>query len=96
MGGGIGAEKVAHRDHLRFEEAVFLEEVLPLLSQIKNPIQKRESFDQAMSYFRVEKGELHDRLWRTVKQGHTGGEVEVKREIRRATAARIARMPECV
>ena len=66
-----------------------IEEVLPLLSMIKNPIQKRESFDQAMSYFRVEKGELQNKLWHTVKHGaQTDGDA-VARQIRRAARVRV-------
>jgi DNA primase len=66
-----------------------IEEVLPLLAHIKNPIQRRDSFDQAMSYFRVEDRELRDRLWRSVRGS---GEVErevVQREVRRAGRAKI-------
>jgi hypothetical protein len=35
-------------------KAEAIEEILPVLSSIRNPIQKRESFDQAMSFLRVE------------------------------------------
>jgi DNA primase len=66
-----------------------IEEVLPLLAHIKNPIQRRDSFDQAMSYFRVEDRELRDRLWRSVRGS---GDVErevVQREVRRAGRAKI-------
>ena len=66
-----------------------IEEVLPLLAHIKNPIQKRESFDQAMSYFRVERGELYERLWRTVRGSAEVETESVRKEIRRAGRAKI-------
>ena len=71
------------------QKADAIEEVLPVLSLIKNPIQKRESFDQAMSYFRIEKGELQSRLWHTVKHGSSAGDGAVAKEVRRATHAKI-------
>jgi DNA primase len=51
------------------QKAEAIEEVLPVLSDIKNPIQKRESFDQAMNFFRVESSGLKRDLWSAVKQG---------------------------
>ena len=40
------------------QKAEAIEEVLPVLSDSKNAIQKRESFDQAMNFFRVENSGL--------------------------------------
>lgn len=71
------------------EKADAIEEVLPVLTLIKNPIQKRESFDQAMSYFRIPHGELQDRLWRTIKQGQASGAGEVAKQVRRAAGAKM-------
>lgn len=65
-----------------------IEDVLPVLSAIRNPIQKRESFDQAMNYFRVDDVLKRD-LWRTVKSGSAAGPDVVRQQVRRATQAKI-------
>ena len=62
---------------------------MPVLSAIKNPIQKRESFDQAMDFFRVDDTGLKRDLWRTVKNGQQASPDTIKREIKRATQAKI-------
>jgi DNA primase len=51
------------------QKAEAIEEFLPLLLQIGNSVQRRESFDQAMSYFRVEDVALRRELWATLKSG---------------------------
>ena len=71
------------------QKAEAIEEVLPVLSDIKNPIQKRESFDQAMNFFRVESSGLKRDLWTAVKQGSKVGTETLKRQVKRATAAKI-------
>lgn len=67
------------------QKAEAIEEVIPTLATIKNPIQKRESFDQAMSFFMVEDGGLKRDLWTAVKKGGHEGAESVKRQIKRAT-----------
>src|SRR5215203_3527677 len=71
------------------QKAEAIEEVLPVLSDIKNPIQKRESFDQAMNFFRVESTGLKRDLWTAVKQGSKVGAETLKKQVKRATAAKI-------
>jgi DNA primase len=71
------------------QKAEAIEEVLPVLSDIKNPIQKRESFDQAMNFFRVESTGLKRDLWLAVKQGSKVGSETLKKQVKRATAAKI-------
>ena len=71
------------------QKAEAIEEVLPVLSDIKNPIQKRESFDQAMNFFRVESTGLKRDLWMAVKQGSKVGSETLKKQVKRATAAKI-------
>ena len=62
------------------QKAEAIEDVLPVLSDIKNPIQKRESFDQAMNFFRVESTGLKRDLWTAVKQGSKlGGDTHAER-----------------
>ncbi|MDQ3180249.1 MAG: DNA primase, partial [Acidobacteriota bacterium] len=51
------------------EKAEAIADLLPVLSAIKNPIQKRDAFDQTMSFLRVEDQILKRDLWKTVKLG---------------------------
>ncbi|MEP7036952.1 MAG: DNA primase, partial [Acidobacteriota bacterium] len=70
-------------------KAEAIEEVMPILSLVRNPIQKRDSFDQAMNFFRVDDVILKRDLWKTVKLG-TKFETEiVKQQVARATQARM-------
>lgn len=71
------------------QKAEAIEDLMPLLSAIKNPIQKRESFDQAMDFFRVEDTGLKRDLWHTVKNGQQASPETLKREIKRVTQAKI-------
>ncbi|HEX6125527.1 MAG TPA: DNA primase [Pyrinomonadaceae bacterium] len=71
------------------QKAEAIEDVLPVLSDIKNAIQKRESFDQAMNFFRVDNSALKRELWNAVKQGNKVGSDNLRRQVKRATAAKI-------
>lgn len=71
------------------QKAEAIEEVLPVLADIKNAIQKRESFDQAMNFFRVDSQGLKRELWHAVKQGAKLGSDEIKKQVKRSTAAKI-------
>lgn len=68
------------------QKAEAIEDVLPAISAVRNPITKRESFDQAMSFLRVEDAFLKQDLWKTVKLGTYA---EVKRAVTRHTQVRI-------
>ena len=71
------------------QKAEAIEEVLPVLSAIKNPIQKRESFDLSMNVFRVEDQALRRDLWKTVKQsGHMAAD-SIKQQVKRATQIKL-------
>jgi DNA primase len=71
------------------QKAEAIEEAMPIISAIKNSIQKRESFDQAMNFYRVEDAGLKRELWLTVKGGHRTEPSVVQKQIRRATQAKI-------
>jgi DNA primase len=71
------------------QKAEAIEDVLPVLSDIKNAIQKRESFDQAMNFFRVDNAGLKRDLWAAVKQGGTVASDTLRKQVKRATAAKI-------
>ena len=51
------------------QKAEAIEEFLPLVSHIRNTIQRRETFDQAMDFFRVEDPSLKRELWTMIKSG---------------------------
>ncbi|MGD9630792.1 MAG: DNA primase [Pyrinomonadaceae bacterium] len=80
----VNGRSIANPKH----KAEAIEDVMPVLSAIKNPIQKRESFDQAMDYFRVDDTSLKRDLWRAVKNGQQASPDTIKREIRRVTQAK--------
>ena len=71
------------------QKAEAIEEVMPLISAIKNPIQKRESFDLSMNYYRVEDAGLKRDLWLTIKGGSRAEPTVVQKQVRRATQAKI-------
>ena len=71
------------------QKAEAIEEAMPILAAIKNSIQKRESFDQAMNFYRVEDAGLKRELWLTVKNGHQAEPSVVQRQVRRATQAKM-------
>ena len=71
------------------QKADAIEDVLPVLSVLRNPIQKRESFDQAMDYFRVENAALRRDLWKTVKQSGHVASSSIKQQIKRATQIKV-------
>ena len=71
------------------QTAEAIEDVLPVLSAVKNPIQKRVGFDQAMGAFRVEDSGLKRDLWNTVKHGANVGSETLKKQVKRATQAKM-------
>ena len=70
-------------------KAEAIEEIIPVLSAVRNPIQKRESFDQAMNALRVEDSILKRDLWRSVKSGTRVETQIVKHQVARATQAKM-------
>lgn len=70
-------------------KAEAIEDVMPVLSAIRNPIQKRDSFDQAMSFMRVEDAILKRDLWKSVKAGSRIETETIKQQVARATQARM-------
>jgi DNA primase len=64
-------------------------EMIPLIASVRNNIQKRESFDQAMDFYRVDAG-LRKELWQAVKKGQSSAETDgIKRRVQRASQAKI-------
>jgi len=48
------------------QKAAAVEEVLPFVRAVRNPIQRREYFDMALDALRVEEKSLRQELWKTV------------------------------
>ncbi|CAN5457811.1 DNA primase [soil metagenome] len=71
------------------EKAEAIEDLMPVLSAVKNPIQKRDAFDQTMSFLRVEDAILKRDLWKTVKLGTRIETQTIKQQVARATQARM-------
>jgi DNA primase len=71
------------------QKAEAIEDVMPVLSAIRNSIQKRDSFDQAMSFFRVDDAILKRDLWKSVKDGARIETESIKQQVARATQAKM-------
>lgn len=71
------------------QKAEAIEEVLPIISTVSNPIQKRDSFDQAMNFLRVDDAILKRDLWQSVKVGSKIEAQTVKQQVARATQAKM-------
>lgn len=71
------------------EKAEAIDDLLPVLSAIKNSIQKRDAFDQTMNFLRVEDAILKRDLWKAVKLGTRLETQTVKQQVARATQARM-------
>ncbi|HMT08517.1 MAG TPA: DNA primase [Pyrinomonadaceae bacterium] len=54
------------------QKAEAIEDFLPVISTIKNAIQQRESFDQAMEYFSIEDAGLKKQLWDSLRRDNRG------------------------
>lgn len=68
------------------QKAEAIEDVLPAISAVRNPIQKRESFDQAMNFLRVEDALLKQDLWKMIK---LGSHADIKQAVARHTQVRL-------
>jgi len=67
------------------QKAEAVEEVLPFVRAVRNPIQKREYFDMMMDALRVEEKGLRRELWKTVGARDSGANAaDVKKSVVRA------------
>lgn len=72
------------------QKAEAIEDFLPIVTSIRNNIQKRETFDQAMEFFHVEDGGLKRDLWNSVNDmRHASQPQVVTQKISRAARAKI-------
>ena len=81
-------QAVRERNLLRpADKAEAVEEVLPFVRAVRNPIQKREYFDIAMDTLRVEERALRNELWQTVKINAAADQTSIKQKMSRAAGA---------
>jgi DNA primase len=71
------------------QKAEAIEDVLPVISIVRNSIQKRDSFDQAMNFLRVDDSILKRDLWKSVKLGSRLETDNIKQQVARATQAKM-------
>src|SRR5436190_3999602 len=72
------------------QKAEAIEDFLPIVTAIRNNIQKRETFDQAMEFFHVEDAGLKRDLWNSVNDTRHGTQPQVvTQKISRAARAKI-------
>jgi len=69
------------------QKAEAVEDFLPIISSIRNNVQKRETFDQAMSFFHLEDAGIKRQLWNTIS-GSAGAAASAAITHRIARAAR--------
>lgn len=68
------------------QKAEAIEDVLPVISAVRNPITKRESFDQAMNFLRVDDALLKRDLWKMIK---LGSHADIRQAVARHTQIRV-------
>ncbi|MFZ1699284.1 MAG: DNA primase [Pyrinomonadaceae bacterium] len=71
------------------QKAEAIEEFLPVISAIRNHIQQRESFDQAMEYFHIEDAGLKRELWNSASKGQTNDTRTITQRVSRAARSKI-------
>ncbi|MBP9663530.1 MAG: DNA primase [Pyrinomonadaceae bacterium] len=81
----VGTRNIANAK----QKAAAIEEFLPVVAAIRNNIQKRESFDQAMEFFHVEDTGLRRELWNALTQERHGISPVVSQKISRAARPKI-------
>ena len=75
--------------HNARQKSEAIEEVIPAISVIKNPVQKRQSFDDAMTFFRVDDPAVKRELWQSVKNGRGVEPDQIRRHVKRVTQAKL-------
>ena len=71
------------------ERSDAIEETLPVIAAIRNPIEKRQFFDEAMAYFGIEDASLKRDLWKTVKSSLTSDPEAIAKQARRVARPKI-------
>ncbi len=71
------------------QKAEAIEQFLPVIGAIRNNIQQRESFDQAMTFFNIEDSGLIRELWSSLKTSSHGDVQKIAQRVSRAARAKI-------
>jgi DNA primase len=71
------------------QKAEAIEDFLPVVAAIRNNIQRRESFDQAMTFFHIEDASLKRELWNSLAKSHIGDVQAITQKISRLARAKI-------
>jgi len=71
------------------QKAEAIEDFLPVIAAIRNNIQRRESFDQAMTFFHIDDAPLKRELWDSLGKIHSGDVQAVTQKISRVARAKI-------
>lgn len=71
------------------QKAEAIEDFLPVISAIRNNIQRRESFDQAMAFYHIEDVGLRRELWSTLKSASSDDVPYVAQRISKAARSKI-------
>lgn len=74
--------------HNAKQKADAIEDFLPVISAIRNNVQRRESFDQAMTFFQMDDAGLKRELWNSLKVGDHAVSPDVARRVVRSAHAR--------
>ncbi len=75
--------------HNAKQKADAIEDFLPVISAIRNNIQRRESFDQAMTFFHIEDAGLRRELWASLKNADHGQTPNITQKVSRAARAKV-------
>jgi DNA primase len=71
------------------QKAAAIEEFLPIVSTMRNSIQRRESFDQAMTFFQIDDAGLRRELWTDLKTSQQADIQTITQSFRRAARAKV-------
>jgi len=71
------------------QKAEAIEDFLPVISAIRNNVQRRESFDQAMTFFQVEDPGLRRELWTSLKSDHHASTDYIAQRVSRAARGKV-------
>ncbi len=71
------------------QKAEAIEDFLPVIAAIRNIIQKRESFDQAMTFFQIGDAGLRRELWMSLKSVGRVDIQDIPQKVSRALATKI-------
>ena len=85
----LDASVIGRDIHKPKQKAEAVEDFLPIISTIRNNVQRRESFDQAMTFFHIDDASLRRELWNSLKKVDRGITQNISQKVSRAARAKI-------